>query len=82
MPFTFTSLAIPEVILIKPPLFSDPRGYFTETYKASEFKINNIDVNFVQDNHSFSKTGVIRGLHFQLNPNAQLHSRMFKSCGG
>lgn len=71
MSFAFIKLEIPEVILIKPKLFKDDRGYFTETYKASEFKMHGIDVNFVQDNHSFSKAGVIRGLHFQRDPNAQ-----------
>lgn len=67
----FDKLEIPEVILIKPKLFRDDRGYFAEIYKASEFKRHGIHVDFVQDNHSFSKAGVIRGLHFQRNPSAQ-----------
>lgn len=71
MPCKFTRLAIPEVILVEPQLFGDERGFFAETYKASEFKANGIDVDFVQDNHSRSKAGVLRGLHFQKNPNAQ-----------
>lgn len=71
MPCKFTRLAIPDVILIEPQLFKDERGFFAETYKASEFKANGIDVNFVQDNHSLSTAGVLRGLHFQKNPNAQ-----------
>lgn len=71
MPCKFTRLAIPDVILIEPQLFKDERGFFAETYKASEFKANGIDVNFVQDNHSLSNTGVLRGLHFQRHPNAQ-----------
>ncbi|OGT43032.1 MAG: dTDP-4-dehydrorhamnose 3,5-epimerase [Gammaproteobacteria bacterium RIFCSPHIGHO2_12_FULL_40_19] len=71
MPFQFTRLAIPDVILIEPKVFKDDRGFFAETYKTSEFKANGIDVNFVQDNYSISNTGVIRGLHFQCNPNAQ-----------
>lgn len=71
MPCKFTRLAIPDVILVEPKLFKDERGFFAETYKASEFKENGIDVNFVQDNHSLSNTGVLRGLHFQKNPNAQ-----------
>lgn len=71
MPFQFTRLTIPDVILIQPPLFSDARGFFSETYKASEFKANGIDVTFIQDNHAASNAGVIRGLHFQKNPHAQ-----------
>lgn len=71
MPCKFTRLAIPDVILVEPKLFKDGRGFFAETYKASEFKANGIDVNFVQDNHSSSNAGVLRGLHFQTNPNAQ-----------
>ena len=71
MPSKFTRLAIPDIIFIEPKIFKDPRGYFLETFKASEFKANGIDANFVQDNHSVSDRGVIRGLHFQCNPNAQ-----------
>lgn len=71
MPFNFTQLAIPDVILVEPKVFTDDRGFFTETYKASEFKANGINANFVQDNHSYSSAGVLRGLHFQKNPNAQ-----------
>jgi len=71
MSCVFIKLAIPEVILIKPKLYKDDRGYFAETYKASEFKMHAVDVDFVQDNHSFSKAGVIRGLHFQRDPNPQ-----------
>jgi dTDP-4-dehydrorhamnose 3,5-epimerase len=71
MPFTFTSLAIPEVILVEPKLFPDSRGFFAETYKTTDFKMNGIGHDFVQDNHSRSKAGVLRGLHFQNNPKAQ-----------
>ncbi|OGT39852.1 MAG: dTDP-4-dehydrorhamnose 3,5-epimerase [Gammaproteobacteria bacterium RIFCSPHIGHO2_12_FULL_36_30] len=71
MSFVFKSLEIPGVILVESKVSTDERGFFMETYKASEFKINGIDVNFMQDNHSFSKAGVIRGLHFQCNPHAQ-----------
>ncbi|TAK79437.1 MAG: dTDP-4-dehydrorhamnose 3,5-epimerase [Gammaproteobacteria bacterium] len=71
MPFKFTPLAIPEVILVEPTLFGDSRGFFAETYKANEFKANGIMPDFVQDNHSKSKAGVLRGLHFQNNPKAQ-----------
>lgn len=71
MPFQFRRLDIPEVILIEPKVFKDQRGFFIETYKLSEFKENGIDYEFVQDNHSKSIKGVLRGLHYQLNPKAQ-----------
>lgn len=71
MALTFTKLAISDVVLIKPQVFLDDRGYFFEVYKSSEFQKQGINVNFVQENHSFSKAGVIRGLHFQRNPSAQ-----------
>lgn len=71
MPYKFTSLAISDVILIEPKMFLDERGSFAEIYKASEFKANGIDTNFVQNNYSVSKKGVIRELHYQKNPNGQ-----------
>jgi dTDP-4-dehydrorhamnose 3,5-epimerase len=71
MPAKFTRLSIPELILIEPRVFSDDRGYFCETYKKSEYSANGIDAEFVQDNHSFSTKGILRGLHFQRVPHAQ-----------
>ena len=71
MPFNFVKLEIPEVILVEPVAFSDERGFFMETYKASEFKRDGIDYDFLQDNHSRSKRGVLRGLHYQLKPAEQ-----------
>lgn len=71
MPFEFKRLGIPDVILIIPKVFSDERGFFMETFKLSEFKTNGISYNFLQDNHSKSKKGVLRGLHYQLNPKPQ-----------
>jgi len=71
MPFTFKRLEIPDVILVQPKVFGDERGFFMETYKASEFKKNGIDYDFVQDNHSRSQKGVLRGLHYQLKPMEQ-----------
>ncbi len=71
MPFEFERLEIPDVILIKPKLFEDERGFFMETYKKEEFKKVGIKGEFVQDNHSKSKYGVLRGLHFQKEPYAQ-----------
>lgn len=71
MPFEFIKLEIPEVILVKPKVFNDSRGFFMESYKKSEFADNGITVDFVQDNHSKSDYGVLRGLHFQSAPKAQ-----------
>ena len=70
MPFTFERQAIPEVILIEPKAFSDPRGFFMETYKQSDFAPW-VDGAFVQENHSKSQRGILRGLHFQVGPYAQ-----------
>lgn len=69
--FTFKKLAIPDLILIEGRKFADERGFFTETYKRSEFIANGIAEEFVQDNFSLSKKGAVRGLHFQLPPHAQ-----------
>jgi len=71
MPFTFTPLTIPDVILIEPRVFADSRGYFLETYRYSDFAAHGIGEVFVQDNHSRSTRGVLRGLHFQHPPKAQ-----------
>jgi dTDP-4-dehydrorhamnose 3,5-epimerase len=71
MPFDFKRLAIPEVLLITPLIRADSRGFFVETYKRSEFAAAGVDVTFVQENHSSSTRGVLRGLHFQRAPQAQ-----------
>ena len=71
MPFDFKKLEINGLILIKPIVFSDDRGFFMEAYKYSDFAKNGIKENFVQDNHSKSVKNVLRGIHFQLNPKAQ-----------
>ncbi len=71
MPFEFISTDIPDVILVKPKVFSDKRGFFMETYKKSDFELAGIDTDFVQDNHSKSVKGVLRGLHYQKEPFAQ-----------
>jgi dTDP-4-dehydrorhamnose 3,5-epimerase len=66
-------LAIPEVLLITPPIFGDARGFFSETFNAKKlFAATGIDGTFVQDNHSLSRQrGVIRGLHCQVAPHIQ-----------
>ena len=71
MSFTFKPSDLPEVIIVESKIFPDDRGLFAENYKASDFKANGITPDFVQDNFSVSKKGVIRGLHYQLNPQAQ-----------
>lgn len=71
MAFEFERLAINDVILVKPQVFGDNRGFFMESYKKSEFAKNGIDVDFCQDNHSKSSKGVLRGLHYQASPKAQ-----------
>ena len=71
MPFEFESQKIKDVILVKPKVFGDSRGFFLESYKKSDFYANGIDVEFNQDNHSKSSKGVLRGLHYQANPHGQ-----------
>ncbi|HLN52651.1 MAG TPA: dTDP-4-dehydrorhamnose 3,5-epimerase [Lentimicrobium sp.] len=62
---------IPGLLIIKPDVFSDDRGYFFESYNKSRFIEAGINVDFVQDNESKSSRGVLRGLHFQREPFAQ-----------
>lgn len=59
---------IKDLLIIKPRVFADPRGYFFESYNADSFKLHGITSNFVQDNQSLSSAGVLRGLHFQAPP--------------
>jgi dTDP-4-dehydrorhamnose 3,5-epimerase len=64
---------IPDVKILIPKRFKDARGFFSETYNMSALRDLGIDVQFVQDNHSLSvEKGVVRGLHYQLDPMAQL----------
>ena len=64
--------AIPDLLLLEPKLFSDERGFFFESYNARNFaEAAGREVRFVQDNHSRSQRGVLRGLHYQLPPAAQ-----------
>ena len=65
--FNFIKTDIPEVQIIEPTVFGDDRGYFMETYNYNDFAAAGIDCQFVQDNQSASKKGVLRGLHFQIN---------------
>ncbi|MBQ6219788.1 MAG: dTDP-4-dehydrorhamnose 3,5-epimerase [Methanosphaera sp.] len=63
--FSFNKTSIDGVIVIEPQVFGDERGYFMETYQKEEFAKAGLDFEFVQDNQSKSKKGVLRGLHFQ-----------------
>ena len=63
--------SIPEVLIIEPKVFYDPRGYFMESYKQNLFEDHIGKVNFVQDNESKSTQGVLRGLHYQAGEHAQ-----------
>ena len=71
MSFTFKSMSIPDVVLVEPKILPDDRGFFMEAFKASDFKQANIPAHFLQDNFSFSRKHVLRGLHYQKNPHAQ-----------
>lgn len=68
----FKRLAIPDVILVTPVRYRDPRGYFCETYEARAYKEAGIGADFMQDNESLSmEVGTLRGLHFQTPPFTQ-----------
>lgn len=72
MPFKgFKRLEIPDVILVEPVVFPDQRGFFMELYKRTPFLSEGVPYDFVQVNVSFSKKGVVRGLHYQLKPAEQ-----------
>jgi dTDP-4-dehydrorhamnose 3,5-epimerase len=67
-----TPLSIPDVLLIEPHVFQDSRGFFFESFREDIFKHKtSLNISFVQDNHSKSSRGVLRGLHYQLPPYAQ-----------
>ena len=68
---TLTETGLKGLYIIEPKIFEDSRGYFMETYNAGVFKESGITNHWVQDNQSRSVYGVIRGLHYQLNPKAQ-----------
>ena len=67
MPYTVTSTAIPDVLILEPKVFGDARGFFFESFNARDFaQATGLSVEFVQDNHSKSAKGVLRGLHYQI----------------
>jgi len=67
----FKRLPIPDVIRVEPKVIADDRGFFLESYQQRRFAENGIPEVFVQDNHSGSRRGVLRGLHYQIEPFAQ-----------
>lgn len=68
MPFTIDSSPLEDVIVLSADAYADDRGYFMETYRQDQFEALGLPGTFVQDNHSRSKKGVVRGLHFQWDP--------------
>lgn len=70
MPFIKTGL--PDLLVFEPHVFEDSRGYFFESYNEDVFKAEGISATFIQDNQARSAYGVIRGLHYQLNPYSQI----------
>jgi dTDP-4-dehydrorhamnose 3,5-epimerase len=78
MPFTATDF--PGLLICEPRVFNDDRGYFFESYNHNTFTEGGVTMTFVQDNQARSTYGVIRGLHFQLNPNAQ--TKLIRSLSG
>jgi dTDP-4-dehydrorhamnose 3,5-epimerase len=67
MPYTVTPTALPEVLILEPKVFGDARGFFFESFNQRDFtQATGLDVAFVQDNHSRSVKGVLRGLHYQI----------------
>jgi dTDP-4-dehydrorhamnose 3,5-epimerase len=68
MSFTVESLHLGDVVVVVPKIYTDDRGFFMETYRADQFSEMGLPCDFVQENHSRSKKGVLRGLHFQWDP--------------
>jgi dTDP-4-dehydrorhamnose 3,5-epimerase len=67
MPYKVTKTYLPEVLILEPKVFGDDRGFFFESFNHRDFQqVTGLDVNFVQDNHSKSSHGVLRGLHYQI----------------
>ncbi|VWX32716.1 dTDP-4-deoxyrhamnose-3,5-epimerase [Limnobacter sp. 130] len=67
MPFTVSQTTLPEVLILEPKVFGDNRGFFFESFNQRDFhQATGLDVHFVQDNHSKSSRGVLRGMHYQI----------------
>ncbi len=80
MPITVTPTAIPDVLIIEPKVFGDDRGWFFESFNEKNFSTAaGQSMIFVQDNHSSSKKGVLRGLHYQIE---QTQGKLVRVCAG
>jgi dTDP-4-dehydrorhamnose 3,5-epimerase len=80
MPITATPTLIPDVLVIEPKVFGDDRGWFFESFNEKDFSdVVGEKITFVQDNHSFSKKGVLRGLHYQTQ---QTQGKLVRVCHG
>ena len=80
MPITVTPTAILDVLIVEPKVFGDDRGWFFESFNEKDFSAAiGKQVNFVQDNHSSSKKGVLRGLHYQTE---QTQGKLVRVCHG
>ncbi|MDD5382522.1 MAG: dTDP-4-dehydrorhamnose 3,5-epimerase family protein, partial [Candidatus Margulisbacteria bacterium] len=66
--FKFSKTKISGILIIEPKAYFDDRGFFMECYNQANFAAGGFKEEFIQDNHSFSKKGVVRGLHYQLHP--------------
>jgi dTDP-4-dehydrorhamnose 3,5-epimerase len=75
----FVPTSIPDVLLLEPKVFSDERGFFIETFHQERFAEAGISLPFVQDNHSGSKQGVLRGLHYQIR---QPQGKLLRAVAG
>lgn len=71
MDFTFTPTEIPDVVVVQHQMHGDSRGFFAETFRENAYHEGGIKVRFVQENQSRSAAGILRGLHYQLDPRAQ-----------
>lgn len=81
MPYTATRTHIPDVIIFEPKVFGDSRGFFFESFNAQDFaQCTGLNVNFVQDNHSRSTKGVLRGLHYQMKQPQGKLVRVVRGC--
>lgn len=75
----FERTAIPDVILVQPKVLTDERGFFMETFRLDEMSAHGITSGFVQDNHSGSRQGILRGLHYQVR---QVQGKLVRAvCG-
>jgi len=71
MPFSYEPLTLEGLILVRPKVYADERGYFMELFKSSDMQLGGITGEFLQDNLSYSRKGTVRGLHYQMKPKMQ-----------